>query len=213
MSAFATGIREFNLSSWLQDSARGSPGGKDCRTRVERTPQPTPEPVSQRPPPPQRDRLAELALAGAVVILGIIVLWETRGIRVTPAYSRVGPRVIPYLVGAGLVVVGLWLAAEVLAGQTATGAGDAEDADPTLPTDWRCVAGITAALLIYLILLERAGFVIASALLFFGAAFGMGSRRVVRDAAAGILLAIAIYVIFTRGLGLQLPAGVLDGLL
>ncbi len=147
------------------------------------------------------------------MVLGIIVLWETRGIRVTPAYSKIGPRVIPYLVGAGLIVVGLWLAAEVLAGRTATGAGDAEDADPTLPTDWRCVGGLALALLAYLFLIERAGFVVASALLFFGSAFGMGSRRIVRDAAAGILLAIAVYVLFTRGLGLRLPAGVLDGLL
>ncbi len=173
----------------------------------------TPQPVSPHSPSPLRDRLAELVLAGAVVILGVIMIWEIRGIRVTPAYSKIGPRVIPYMVGAGLILVGLWLAAEVLAGRTATGAGDAEDADPTLPTDWSCVGGLTVALLVYLLLIERAGFVIASALLFFGSAFGMGSRRVARDAAAGILLAIAIYEIFTRGLGLRLPAGVLDGLL
>ena len=181
---------------------------------MKQTPLPsTPERVSHHPPPPLRDRLAELALAGAVVILGIIVVWETRGIRVTPAYSKVGPRVIPYLVGTGLIVVGLWLAVEVLAGRTATGAGDAEDADPTLPTDWRCVGGLAVALLVYLALIERAGFVIASALLFFGSAFAMGSRRIIRDAAAGILLAIAVYEIFTRGLGLRLPGGVLTGLL
>lgn len=160
-----------------------------------------------------RDRLAELVLAAAVVMLGIVMGWETRGIRVTPAYSKVGPRVIPYLVSAGLIVVGVWLAVEVLTGRTATGARDAEDADPTLPTDWRCVAWLTGALLVYLLLIERAGFVIASALLFFGAAFGMGSRRIVRDAATGILLSVAIYEIFTRALGLQLPTGILDGLL
>lgn len=160
-----------------------------------------------------RDRLAELVLAAAVVMVGIVMGWETRGIRVTPAYSKVGPRVIPYLVSVGLIVVGVWLAVEVLTGRTATGAGDAEDADPTLPTDWHCLAWLTGALLVYLLLIERAGFVIASALLFFGAAFGMGSRRIIRDAATGILLSVAIYEIFTRGLGLQLPTGILDGLL
>ena len=189
--------------------------GKECPHLVDQSPLPSSRPpsTSQHGSPPWRDRLAELLLATAVAVLGVILVWEARGIRVTPAYSKVGPRVIPYLVGGGLIIVGLWLAAEVLAGRTATGVGDAEDADPTKPTDWRCVGLLAVALFIYLALIERAGFVIASFLLFYGAAFAMGSRRVLRDAAAGILLAVAVYEIFTRGLGLELPAGILGGLL
>ena len=60
------------------------------------------------------DRIAELALAAGVIILGAIVLWQTRHIRITPINSRIGPRVIPYVVGSGLVVVGIWLAIEVM---------------------------------------------------------------------------------------------------
>src|SRR5687768_9548366 len=83
------------------------------------------EPVGSR-----SDRLAELALAAGVVVFGALVVWQTTEIRVTPAYALVGPRVVPYIVGFGLVVVGLWLAAEVLTGRGAAPSAESEDADP-----------------------------------------------------------------------------------
>lgn len=161
------------------------------------------------------ERLGHLAVAAGVVVLGLLVLWKTGDIRLTPINSRVGPRVIPYIVGAGLVLTGLWLAIDVLRGSLPTpdAGDDAEDVDVTLPTDWVTVGIIAAALVIYLLLIERAGFIIASALLFFGAAFGMGSRRYARDVAVALALAAGAYFIFTEGLSLRLPQGWLDGLL
>jgi putative tricarboxylic transport membrane protein len=164
-------------------------------------------------PSPNRPDTGEVVLAIAVVIFGIGVIWQATQIRLTPAYSMVGPRVIPYVVGAGLILTGLWLAFEALTGRAATVSTESEDADPTLPTDWRTVGLLTVALLIYLVLLESAGFVIASALLFFGAAYAMGSRSYARDLVIGVIMAAVLYVGFTRGLGLHLPAGVLKGIL
>ena len=40
----------------------------------------------------------------------------------------------------------------------------------------------------------------------------MGSRRLVRDIAIGIVMATVLYLVFSRGLGLSLPAGVLEGI-
>mgnify|MGYP003762958647 CR=1 FL=1 len=90
---------------------------------------------------------------------------------------------------------------------------DSEDPDPTLPTDWRAVILLTISLLFYLFLMIPAGFIIASAILFTGAAFAMGSKRVVRDLALGLVFSVAIYLAFTAGLGLRLPAGILSGVL
>lgn len=162
--------------------------------------------------PSRLDRYAEIALAAGVVVLGALVLWKTTEIRLTPVSSRVGPRVIPYIVGAGLVVTGCWLALDVLRGHLARpeAGEDAEDVDLSLPTDWTTVGIIAASLVVYLLLIERAGFIIASSLLFFGAAFGMGSRRVLRDVAIAVVLSVSTYVLFTRGLSLRLPKGWLD---
>jgi putative tricarboxylic transport membrane protein len=155
-------------------------------------------------------RFVDLLIAGLVAALGIYVVWEARGIRVLPVHSRVGPRVIPYLVGAGLIVLGIWLAIEILTGRDTRPVDEAEDVDLSQPTDWRCMVIIAAALLVYLYLLERAGFVIASVVLFVGAAFGMGSRKLVRDVAFAVVLSYGIYWIFTEGLSLRLPAGWLE---
>ncbi len=132
----------------------------------------TPSPHESR-----RVDIGEMLLALGAIVFGILIIWQTTLIRLTPAYSKVGPRVIPYIVGAGLVIVGAWLAYEALTGRAATGSAESEDADPTLPTDWRCIGLLALALLAYLLLIERAGFIIASATLFVMAAFAMGSRR------------------------------------
>jgi putative tricarboxylic transport membrane protein len=170
------------------------------------------DPITHHPVPNRPDT-SEIILALAVVIFGLGVIWQTTQIRLTPAYSMVGPRVIPYIVGVGLILTGLWLGFEAITGRAASVSMESEDVDPTLPTDWRTVGFLTVALLVYLVLLEPAGFVIASALLFFGAAYAMGSRSYARDLVVGIVMAAVLYVGFTRGLGLHLPAGVLKGIL
>ena len=159
---------------------------------------------------PGIERAAEVALAAGVVALGLLVLWKTGEIRITPMNARIGPRVIPYIVGGGLVVVGLWFIIELLLGRgTGPAAGeDSEDVDLSRETDWRTIGFIGAALIAYLILIERAGFIVASSVLFFIAAFGMGSRRVVRDSVIAIVLSVAVFLIFTRGLSLRLPEGI-----
>lgn len=161
-------------------------------------------------PVDRREQFYELGVATAVIVLGLVVLWQTRDIRISPMNAKIGPRVIPYIVGSGLVVVGIWFAVDVLRGNVmaATGADDAEDVDVDATTDWRTVAAIAVSLGAYLALLERAGFIAASSLLFFGAAAGMGSRRFVRDAAVAVALSVAVYVLFTRGLSLRLPEGI-----
>jgi putative tricarboxylic transport membrane protein len=160
----------------------------------------------------RRVDIGEMLLALAAVVFGILIVWQATLIRLTPAYSKVGPRVIPYIVGGGLALVGGWLAYEALTGRASTGTAESEDADPTLPTDWRTVGLLALALLAYLVLIERAGFIIASATLFVMAAFAMGSRRVARDIVVGIVMATILYLAFNRGLGLSLPAGVLKGI-
>jgi putative tricarboxylic transport membrane protein len=169
-------------------------------------------PETLTPRHPVTPNVGELLLALGAVAFGLLIIWQTTAIRVAPIYATVGPRTIPFIVGAGLVLTGLWLAVEALTGRTTVGTSESEDADPTLPTDWRTVGLLALALLAYLVLIERAGFIIASTVLFVIAAFAMGSRRLVRDIAIGIIMATILYLVFSRGLGLALPAGILEGI-
>ena len=160
-----------------------------------------------------RTMIGELILAVVVLAFGVLILVETREIRVVRSYANVGPRVLPTIIGYGLVVVSLWFGLESVRSGGVRPSTEAEDVDVTLPTDWSAVVFIGAGLLAYLYLLERAGYVIASAVLFSLAAFGMGSRRIVRDVLSAIGLALVTWLIFTNGLSLRLPAGWLDGVL
>jgi putative tricarboxylic transport membrane protein len=152
--------------------------------------------------------LAEAVLGLGVAALGAFIAVESSALPVSPAYAKVGSQVIPYLVAAGLIVLGLLFAAMSLRPRAA-------DAAPTTaePADWQALAVISVGLVAQMLLLVPAGFVIASAILFYCVAFGFGSRRYLRDGAIAILLAVVVYVGFTRGLDLQLPAGVLAGVL
>ena len=72
---------------------------------------------------------------------------------------------------------------------------------------------IAAALLIHLNILKPLGFVISGVFLFLCVAFAFGSRRFLRDGVVAVILVLVSYLGFTHGLGLQLPPGLLAGLL
>ena len=58
-----------------------------------------------------------------------------------------------------------------------------------------------------MLLVGWAGFIIASALLYALIARGFGSTRPGRDLVIALLISVPVFFIFTRGLGLNLPAG------
>ncbi len=68
---------------------------------------------------------------------------------------------------------------------------------------------LVSALALDVALIESAGFVMASAMLFSVAARAFGSRRPLRDVIAGLALGVIVHIAFTRGLGVTLPAGIL----
>ena len=146
-------------------------------------------------------RVGEAILAAFVLLLGAFVAVETAMLRAGPGYSAIGPKLFPWLVAAGLLLVGLALLHEARAGAVAQPAGFELDLPPPL--------AVTAGLVLQMVLMKPAGFVVASAVLFVAVAYALGSRRFVLNAAVGLVLCAATYVAFTRGLGLVLPAGVL----
>ena len=155
---------------------------------------------------------AELGLAAMLLALGVFLLVETQRIAIPVNANAVGPRFFPTVVGVVLVVVSLWLAVDVLRG----GRGEmesAEDVDTSRSSDWRTLALLSAVFLGHAFLLESVGFPVAAAVLFFGVAAALGSRRWARDAAVAVVMAVLVFVVFARGLGVGLPAGVLQGVL
>lgn len=161
------------------------------------------------------DRFAgrsELVVALGLVVLAAVVLRQAAGLRGTQTRGVVGPEVLPALVGVLLVGCGVLLAVDVLRG----GRGEAEggeDVDLQHPADWRTVLGLLLAFGTNIVLIEPLGWVISGSVMFTGCAFALGSRHVVRDAVIAVALSLATFYAFAIGLGVNLPAGVLTGIL
>lgn len=159
------------------------------------------------PPPsgPRGVRLdGELLLALGVLGLAVFFFTGALQIRVSPGYAHIGPRFFPFLVSGGLAACGVALLVEALRKRPASPEKSGSD---RLPINWGAVLVMALALFIQQWLMERAGFVVASTLLFWGVALAFGSRRYVRDGLIGLALAVAVYLAFTRLLDLNLPGG------
>lgn len=152
-------------------------------------------------------RIGELLLALGVLTLAGLLGWQTTEIQVSPAYSRIGPRIFPTAVCLALAGVGLLLAIEAL-GKARPAAEHAP-----VPTDYPAIGYLVAGLVAQTLLLRPIGFILSSTILFILAATGFGSRRFLRNAAVGLILATLVFVGFTRGLAIDLPAGLLAGVL
>jgi putative tricarboxylic transport membrane protein len=135
-------------------------------------------------------------------------------IAVTPSYSRVGPGVFPAVIAAGLVVLGLAMITQTLAGRWSTDWDRADGRDAALRRRGRAaLACVAAGLLLDLLLMEWAGFVIASAVLFAATAWAFGHRRPLQALVLGLVLGAAIFAVFAYGLQVRLPSGSLWSLL
>ena len=164
----------------------------------------------------RRGRLAgrsELGVALLLGVVGVVVLVDAAGIHAP--YSQadpVGPRTVPFLVAALLLVCAVGLAVDVLRGGHGA-AEEGEEVDLTAPTEWRVVLPLVGTFVANVLLIDVLGWVISGALLFWGSSWALGSRHPVRDAVISLALSLATFYGFYLGLGVLLPAGVLEGVL
>jgi putative tricarboxylic transport membrane protein len=156
---------------------------------------------------------SELGIAALLGVVGAVVIADAS--RLKSPFSQagaVGPQTFPYLVGALLLVCAVLLAINVLRG----GHGEAEegeDVDLSHPSDWRTVVPLIAVFLLNVVLINQLGWVISGTLLFWGSVWALGSRHYIRDGIISILLSLSTFYGFFLGLGIKLPAGILEGVL
>ncbi|MFJ6536988.1 tripartite tricarboxylate transporter TctB family protein [Paenarthrobacter sp. NPDC091711] len=156
---------------------------------------------------------AELGVALLLGAVGVLVFLDANGL-VTP-YSQsdpVGPKTVPFIVSGLLIICAILLAINVLRG----GKGEAEggeDVDLAHPADWKTVLPLAGAFILNILLIDWAGWVISGTLLFWGSVLALGSRRYIRDGLISVALALLTFYGFYLGLGIALPAGLLEGIL
>jgi putative tricarboxylic transport membrane protein len=144
-------------------------------------------------------------VVGAVLLaMGVVFLFQTLQIP-GEGFDPQGPRFLP------LCMVVAWLALSVLylvnhlRKIARTGHGEAaEKFAHMVPATL-----LVAALVIYAVVLDPVGYLIATPLFFVAAARALGSRNLARDITIGVLLSTLVYFTFTQALGVRLPEGII----
>ncbi|MFJ8689687.1 tripartite tricarboxylate transporter TctB family protein [Micromonospora wenchangensis] len=164
--------------------------------------------AARKPDRAQYGVCAFLALVGGLVIVDA----TTRIGSAINTADPIGPKPVPILLGVLLLIVAAIYAVDVFRG--GTGEPEAgEDVDLSTPIDWRTVLLLIGAFLVNAVLIDRLGWVISGAILFWGSAYALGNRHHVRNLLISVALSLITFYAFAIGLGVDLPAGVLQGIL
>ena len=150
---------------------------------------------------------AELVLSLAVLSLGIAVAVGTAGLSGAGGYARIGPNVAPAVIAGGLILLGLWLLYEAVFGGWRNAMPDSLEARGEHDFSPSAFIWVSIGLVAQMLLIHRAGFVLAQATLFTCVARGFGSKRSPRDFAIGLALGVVVFLFFVKFLNVNLPAG------
>ena len=164
-------------------------------------------------PPSKTIDKAQYIVCVVLVAVGAFLIYDALSLEAGFAkVDPVGPKLFPIAIGAILIVLAVVLAIAIPRGSI--GEADAgEDVDPNTPGDWRTVGLLVGLFVAVIVLVNPLGWAIAGTLLFAGAATILGNHHYVRNIVIGAVLAVASFYAFYSGLGIPLPAGILDGIL
>ena len=98
-------------------------------------------------------RIGEAILGGVVLGLGLFIAVETSLLEVAASNAAIGPRLFPFLIAAGLLIVGVLILRQAFFGHIAHESG--------FELDWRAFALVSAGLILQMLLLESLGWIVA----------------------------------------------------
>ena len=150
----------------------------------------------------------ELAFAGSLLILGLVVLYDTSKMLVPPGSGTVGPQIFPYVVSGFVIFISLGLFFQIFRGNLGVPEGT-EFGEIVEKTDFKSLAMVAGSMLTYPLLIERAGFIIATTVAFFGVAYAYGAKNLLKNLLISIIFSLIVYFSFSKGLNVGLPAGIL----
>ena len=157
--------------------------------------------LPQEPASRRVDR-AGVVIAAALAALAAVLVWDSRQLPATTMYGM-GPEVMPVVIAIGLGILAIGNLIDALCGRLPP----RESADP------KAVLLILAGLALLIAIIGLGGgFIPATAVLFAATATAFGRRAIHIDLAIGLVLAVAVFLLFDKLLTLSLPAGPLERL-
>ena len=143
--------------------------------------------------------------------MGVIVLVDTKNLLIPPGSGIVGPQIFPNLVGIFLLIVSIGIFIQIFRGNLGQPEGT-EFGDLVEKTDFKSLLMVAGSMMTYPVLIERAGFFVASSVAFFGVSYAFGAKNIKKNLTISIIFSAIVYFSFTRGLNVSLPSGILGGI-
>ncbi|SIQ75840.1 putative tricarboxylic transport membrane protein [Rhizobium sp. RU35A] len=150
----------------------------------------------------RRPEWAAFGIAAILVAIAAVILVDASRLREVSGYSPVGPGTVPMAIGVILLLLAGWTVIAAIRGDFPE-----RERQELPPVIW-IVGGLAAQML----LLNIAGFSIATGVLFAATAAGFGKRRLWVSLPVGIVLCLVVWLIFAGLLQLSLPAGPIERL-
>ncbi|GAB2926191.1 tripartite tricarboxylate transporter TctB family protein [Streptomyces mayteni] len=185
-----------------------------------------PAAAGSTPAAPRRSPLAGRGELAVVAVLLALAAFLTHGLltmTVPPTAGSPGPRFFPTIVTGLAYALAALLTWQILrrpaaprdTGSEPATAGEPATDEPAHPTgtDWRTVGIVVGTFLLFTAALEPVGWLLSAALLFWGVAHALDRRRPLFDASLALAVSAVVQLAFSAGLGLALPAGILEGAL
>ncbi|MCJ8506907.1 tripartite tricarboxylate transporter TctB family protein [Rhizobium lemnae] len=150
----------------------------------------------------RRPDWAALVIAAILIAIAGVIFFDAARLREVTGYSPVGPATVPHWIAIGLVLLAIWTIIAAFRGDFPE-----REKQEIKPVVW-VIGGLAAQML----LLNTAGFSIATGILFAATAAGFGKRKIWFSLPIGIVLCLVVWLIFAGLLQLSLPAGPLERL-
>ncbi|WP_396936953.1 tripartite tricarboxylate transporter TctB family protein [Mycolicibacterium sp.] len=155
-------------------------------------------------------RPSEFLVVGVLAGLAALLLWDTlTAPKQAMERGPLGPSAFPIMVGCMLLACAVGIAVDLLRG----GQGEPEEGSVEDRSDWVTWAVILGAVLLVAVAVEPLGWVLAGGAMFYLCVYAFGSRKHIRDLVVSTVMALGSFYFFYSVLGINLPAGVLEGIL
>jgi len=148
-------------------------------------------------------RIRELPPLLFFLLLGLYVSWVSRGLGVGTLY-RPGPGLMSYYVGLGLVLLSVGMLFRLFLRKPE---GEEETGKPEREIQYPKIGLVVASLIVYALVIEKVGYIVATLFLLVILFLCAGSRRG-SAVIASILALLITYFGFTY-LGVRFPPGIL----
>ena len=155
---------------------------------------------------------SEYGVALLLLLLGAWAIVDALQLSDLASRGPVSARTVPIVVGALLILMAVLLTVDIARGGRGEQEGG-EDVDLSHGSDWATIGLLVASFVANALLIERLGWPVSGAVLFFGTTFALGSRHLIRNAIVSIVLSVGTWYLFNLALGIPLPVGILKGIL